>query len=163
MIQKEAMVEQKGRPWKPCWRWTNVVTLWNRWRREQSQWSLTLRGPFERVQLKVVFENQRRALLEECALDQLQTIMAIFPRSKWLVLLLGIVMLEAMREVLTVYPQLTLKVYDGDIQVHVCSNRYQKRWASARKSSNEQSCKEVKKQAYRIKYIFSSVTQKDLV
>ena len=69
--------------------------------------------------LYLSFEHQRRVQFEGCVAEPLQTTTAIFPGSKWSVLLLRTVMQEAMSEVLNVYPQLMMKVYVDGTTIHV--------------------------------------------
>ena len=68
-------------------------------------------------------EHQRRVQFEGCAAEQLQTITAILPKSKWSCLLLRLVLQDALGEVMKVYPAMKLKVFVGDITAFVTKQR----------------------------------------
>ena len=90
---------------------------------------LNLAKPFERVSLPMVgawathfsfprkvlrvlcgyFEHQRRVQFEGCVVEPLQTIMAIFPGSKWKCLLLRIVLQDALSEFTKIHRHLKLR------------------------------------------------------
>ena len=61
------------------------------------------------------FEHQRRVQFEGCVGEQLRTIAATLPGSKWTCLLLRIVLQDALSEVTKMYPPLKLRVFVDDI------------------------------------------------
>ena len=85
-------------------------------------WAWAMHLGFPQRVLRILcgyFQHQRRVIFEGSVADPLQTITAILPGSRWICLLLRVVLQDALGEVLKVYPPLKPKALLDDIKLYL--------------------------------------------